>query len=83
MVAPAPLAGEMPKMGEEETEAAAVVIRDQAVPHASLDLPGWDIDAPTAQAVAEEALEEQEGKLSPWRTSSPSMLLMPPQDRCT
>lgn len=60
-----------------------VVIRDLADRLAFLALLGWDTDVPIALAEVEEVLAELEAKLFLWRTSSPSMLRMPPQDQCT
>lgn len=82
MVVPALLAEGMPTIVEEEME-AVLVIRDLVVPLAFPVLRGWDTVVPTALEAVEEVLEEQEARRFPWRTSSPSMLRMLPQDQCT
>lgn len=82
MVVPALLAEGMPTIVEEEMEVVQV-IRDLAVPHAFPVLLGWDTVEPTAPEGAEGVLVEQEARPYPWRTSSPSMLPMPLQARCT
>lgn len=79
---PALLAEGMPTIVEEEME-VVLVIRDLAVPLAFPVLLGWDTVAPTALEAVEGDLEEREARRFPWRTSSPSMLRMPPQDQCT
>lgn len=81
-VVPALLAEGMPTIVEGEM-GVVVVIRDLAVPLAFHALLGWGTVAPTALEAVEGVLEEQEARRFPWRTSNPSMLLMPPQDQCT
>lgn len=69
-------------IAEEEME-VVLVIRDLAVPLGSPVLLGWGTGVPTALEAVGEVLEEQEARPFQWRTSSPSMLRMPPQDQCT
>lgn len=76
------LAEGIPTTVGEEME-VVLVIRDLAVHLAFPVLLGWDTVAQTAQEAVEGVQEELEARHSPWRTSSPSMLLMPRQDQCT
>ena len=82
MVVPALLAEGMPTIVGEEME-VVLAVRDPAVHPAFPVLLGWDTVAPTAPEAVEGVLEDREARRFPWRTSSPSMLPMLLQDRCT
>ena len=82
MAVPALLAGGMPTTVVGEMEEVALT-RDLDVHLAFLAPHEWATVAPTVQVVVEAALEVLEERPFPWRTSNPSMRLMPLQDQCT